>query len=134
MVASLTPCCTDDIATGSGHGQIARDVGAGPQDMHITPTHIYMLDSYNNQLKRSSNPFTHWTVLAGNGSRPALGRSTDGPALEVALNEPHGMAVTGDGSGDVYLADTWSSCIRLLRQGAVTTVAGQCGTGGPSPA
>lgn len=77
--------------------------------------------------KRASRPFDKWVVLAGNvsahhtlisgmllrerdcsylqGSRPYRGRSTDGPALEQALNEPHGMAVTSDGSGDVYIAE-----------------------------
>jgi hypothetical protein len=128
VVGSATPCCTDDIGTGSGHGQLKRGSGAGPQDMHVTAEHIYMLDSYNNQLKISPRPFRKWTVIAGNGSRPHHGRSTDGPALEQALNEPHGMAVASD--GDVYIAETWSSCIRLLRHGQLTTIAGECGTGG----
>jgi len=122
IVSSFTPCCTADIATDLG--------GNGPQDMHITDDYIYLMDSYNNQLKRSPHPFTKWTVLAGNGSRPTKGQSRDGPALQQALNEPHGMAVTSDGSGDVYIAETWSSCIRLLRNGSLTTIAGRCGTGG----
>jgi hypothetical protein len=29
MVGSLTPCCTDDIGTGSGHGQMKRGTGDG---------------------------------------------------------------------------------------------------------
>ena len=130
MVAAATPCCTPDIATGSGHGQLDRGTGAGPQDMHVATEHFYMLDSYNNQLKRSARPFDKWVVIAGNGSRPHHGRSTDGLALEQALNEPHGMAVTSDGSGDIYIAETWSSCIRLLRNGYLTTIAGVCGIGG----
>ena len=129
--STATPCCTEDIATGTGHGQDPnRGTGAGPQDMHVAADHFYLLDSYNNQLKLAKRPFDKWVVIAGNGSRPQLGRSTDGPALAQALNEPHGMAVTSDGSGDVYIAETWSSCIRLLRRGVLTTVAGQCGTGG----
>lgn len=122
VVSSFTPCCTSDIETDTN--------GNGPQDMHITDKYIYMMDSYNNQLKRSPRPFTKWTVLAGNGSRPFEGRSVNGPALLNALNEPHGMAVTSDGSGDVYISETWSSCIRLLRNGSLTTIAGQCGFGG----
>jgi hypothetical protein len=41
------------------------------------------------------------------------GQSTDGPALQQALNEPHGMAVaSGNGLGaggvpDIYIAETW---------------------------
>lgn len=122
VVASATPCCTADIATAIN--------GNGPQDMHVTAEAFYLLDSYNNQLKWSPRPFAGWTVLAGNGSRPYHGRSRDGAALQEALNEPHGMAVTTDGSADVYIADTWSSCIRLLRGGTLRTVAGRCGFGG----
>ena len=126
MVTPATPCCGEHGGEDIGVGHD----GAGPQDMHVTADHFYLMDSYSFQLKRASRPFDKWVVLAGNGSRPHRGRSTDGPALEQALNEPHGMAVTSDGSGDVYIAETWSSCIRLYRKGALTTVAGQCGTGG----
>jgi hypothetical protein len=40
------------------------------------------------------------------------------------------MAVTEDGSGDIYIAETFSSCVKLLRNGVLTTIAGQCGVGG----
>jgi hypothetical protein len=128
IVSSATPCCTEEIQTGPA--------GDGPQDMHVTTNsalngdYFYLMDSYSHQLKRSPIPFTRWTVLAGNGSRPYRGQSTDGPALEQALNEPHGMAVTSDGSGDVYIAETYSSCIRLFRNGSLITIAGRCGFGG----
>lgn len=126
IVGSMTPCCTLDISTGPW--------GWGPQDMHITDDTIYLMDSYNNQLKSSprnaTGGFVEWTVIAGNGSRPYHGQSVDGPALENALNEPHGMAVTSDGSGDIYISETWSSCVKLFRNGTLTTVAGTCGFGG----
>jgi len=124
VVSSETPCCTSDMSTGTN--------GQGPQDFFISDDNfLYMLDSYNNQLKQSPWPFQgEWTVLAGNGSRPFHGLSADGPALEQTLNNPHGMAVTTDGSGDVYLSQTFSSCVSLLRNGVLTTVAGKCGNGG----
>lgn len=126
VVTPATPCCGKHGGGGVGVGMD----GDGPQDMHVTADAFYLMDSYSNQLKRASRPFDKWVVLAGNGSRPLLGRSADGVATEQALNEPHGMAVTSDGSGDVYIAETWSSCIRLYRKGRLLTVAGQCGTGG----
>jgi len=106
--------------------------GQGPQDFYISDDgYLYMLDSYNNQLKQSPWPFQgEWTVLAGNGSRPWHGQSTEGPALQQPLNNPHGMAVTTDGSGDIYISQTFSSCVSLLRNGVLTTVAGKCGFGG----
>jgi len=122
--SSATPCCTSDIAVGRR--------GKGPQDMYIADDYYYLLDSYNNQLKRSPRPFEEWTVLAGNGSRPFHGQSEDGEALRHALNNPHGLAVTTDGSGDLYISETFSSCIKLLRNGVLTTIAGRCGFGGYS--
>jgi len=100
--------------------------------MYITDDYYYLLDSYSNQLKGSPRPFQAWTVLAGNGSRPFDGQSEDGPALEQAINNPHGMAVTTDGSGDIYISETFSSCVKLLRNGVLTTIAGKCGFGGYS--
>ena len=105
--------------------------------MWVTRTRFFLLDSYNNQIKSAPRPFTEWTVLAGNGSRPARGRSDDGPALAVALNEPHGMAVVPSSlaSGDdadvaIYVAEMWPSCVWLLRARRLATVAGTCGVGG----
>jgi len=123
-VSDETPCCTSDMSTGVN--------GQGPQDFYISEDgFLYLLDSYNNQLKQSPWPFQgEWTVLAGNGSRPWHGLSTEGPALEQALNNPHGMAVTTDGSGDIYISQTFSSCVSLLRNGVLTTIAGKCGFGG----
>ena len=81
----------------------------------------------NNQLLWStfrwpSGEGSGWRVLAGNGSRPERGWSTDGSTLESTLsfNSPHGFAVHR--SGDVYIADTFSSCIRRPRSSTVATV------------
>ena len=54
--------------------------GDGPQDMHVTTDAFYLMDSYSYQLKRAARPFDKWVVLAGNGSRPLLGRSTNIPS------------------------------------------------------
>ena len=45
------------------------------------------------------------------------------------VSGPRAWTVSADGA-DVYLAETWSSCIRLLRGGRLTTIAGKCGFGG----
>jgi sugar lactone lactonase YvrE len=65
----------------------------------------------------------------------------NGPAADAAFNESAGLAA--DGSGNVYLADSFNNLIRKIANGIVTTVAGNgfgagaaacgySGDGGPS--
>ena len=59
------------------------------------------------------------TTLAGSGS---IG-SADGTGTAASFNSPSGVAV--DGSGNVYVADTWNHMIRKISsEGVVTTFAG----------
>jgi sugar lactone lactonase YvrE len=49
-----------------------------------------------------------------------------GPALGAALTTPYAVAV--DGQGNLYIADTWNNCIRVVdASGTIATFAGQCG-------
>ena len=52
----------------------------------------------------------------------------DGPALQARFYRPSGLAV-GPG-GELYIADSGNHCIRLLKDGMVSTFAGTCGTSG----
>jgi uncharacterized protein (TIGR03437 family) len=68
------------------------------------------------------------TVVAGTGTP---GYSGDGgPATSAQLNGPAGVAV--DAAGNLYITDAGNSCIRMVSNGVITTVAGN-GTRGPSP-
>ena len=66
------------------------------------------------------------TRIAGTG---ASGYSGDGgPALNAQLNSPQGVAV--DASGNLYIADSGNSCIRMVTaNGTITTVAGMRSAG-----
>ena len=74
------------------------------------------------------------TPIAGN-LRQGYG-GDGGPALGAHLRLPSGVAV--DGSGNVYIADTWNSRIRRVDvYGSITTIAGAgvrggSGDGGPA--
>jgi hypothetical protein len=58
--------------------------------------------------------------VIGNGT---CGFSGDGgPAASASLNDPYGVAA--DGSGNVYIADTYNQRIRKVSGGIITTVAG----------
>ncbi len=93
------------------------DVAAGPDGSVYFPAgdRVYRLDAQGAQ-----------TVVAGTGVR---GYSGDGgPATSAQLNLPHAVAVGPD--GNVYIADTGNNLIRRVdRDGIITTIAGNRGTG-----
>jgi sugar lactone lactonase YvrE len=80
----------------------------------------YVADTLNQRIRRIDTAGTITTV-AGNGVEGFSGDG--GPALQAALNQPHGVAV--DSAGNIYIADSASHRIRRVdRQGVITTVAG----------
>jgi sugar lactone lactonase YvrE len=84
---------------------------------------LYIADEFNNRIRKVSNGVI--TTVAGNGTRGFSG--DNGPATSAQLNRPRGVAA--DSAGNLYIADTWSDCIRKVSNGVITTVAGN-GTGG----
>jgi hypothetical protein len=77
-------------------------------------------------------------TLAGSGDPQydntwVIGGFKDGPALQARFNRPSGVAVAPDGS--VYVADTLNHCIRVIKDGNVTTYSGSPGNtaGGDGP-
>jgi uncharacterized protein (TIGR03437 family) len=72
------------------------------------------------------------TTFAGNGTYGFSGDS--GPATAAQLGGdpedggPSGIAV--DSTGNVYIADTYNSCVRKVSNGVITTVA--CGSANPA--
>ena len=85
-----------------------------------TAGNTYIADSYSSQILEVSSTGT-LTVVAGNGT---LGYSGDGgPATSAALNRPEGVAL--DSAGNIYIADTDNSVIRVVNTGTqAATVAG----------
>src|SRR6185503_8456837 len=73
------------------------------------------------------------SVVAGTGEKG----STNGPALQAEFNGIHNLAISG--TDDIWLADTWNSCVRIFnpRSGTVGRVIGTgergfSGDGGPA--
>ena len=94
---------------------------------------LFIADWLNNRIRRVGTDGTIQTV-AGNG----IGRFSGdgGPAIDASLSLPQGVAV--DGSGNLFIADTFNNRVRQVRpDGSIRTVAGNgdqgfSGDGGPA--
>ncbi|HLK64689.1 MAG TPA: IPT/TIG domain-containing protein [Bryobacteraceae bacterium] len=98
-----------------------------------TAGNLYIADRAANVVRKIATSGTISTV-AGIGTN---GFSGDGsPAVGAKLNGPTGVAV--DSAGNIYIADTGNSCIRMVAaNGTISTVAGNnapdyMGDGGPA--
>ena len=128
----LGASCTLPVAF--GQFTISTVAGGGPNNLPALQSGIgyaasvardaagntYIADSYSSQVFEVSTAGT-LTVIAGNGT---LGYSGDGgPASSAALNRPEGVAL--DSAGNIYIADTDNSVIRVVNPGTQpVTVAG----------
>ena len=79
---------------------------------------LYIADENNLRVRKVSNGII--TTVAGSGTGGYSG--DNGPAVNAQLSYPSGVAV--DNSGNLYIADAYSNCIRKVSNGLITTVAG----------
>lgn len=87
---------------------------------------LYVVDTGNERIRRVDVDGTIETV-AGNGEAGVGGDG--GLAVDASLNHPNDAEVDVD--GNLYIADTNNSCIRMVApDGIITTVAGVCGSRG----
>jgi sugar lactone lactonase YvrE len=80
---------------------------------------VYVSDHYNNRVRRITPDGTIDTI-AGTGANAYSGDG--GPAREAALQRPAGLTIDTDGS--LLVADSGNHRIRRVRDGVITTVAG----------
>src|SRR5947199_6175813 len=79
---------------------------------------VYVADTVNNRVRRIANDGTVST-LAGDGTAGFQ----NGPGSQARFNAPQGIAA--DGLGNIYVADTGNSSVRVINAaGEVRTVAG----------
>jgi streptogramin lyase len=87
---------------------------------------IFLADSLNHLIRKIDADGVI-TTIGGTGQQGVGAASGD--ALDLALNYPADVAV--DEQGNVYVADTQNSCIRVIRpDGSSETFAGICGERG----
>jgi uncharacterized protein (TIGR03437 family) len=133
------------ISTVAGNGLRGYDGDGGPATAARLnlPTalaidrsgNLYICDWLNHRIRRVDAGTGVITTVAGNG-KPGFG-GDGGPATAAQLNGPNWVAA--DGTGNLYIADTYNHRIRRVgaSDGKITTIAGTdqagfSGDGGPA--
>ncbi|MBT4500345.1 MAG: choice-of-anchor D domain-containing protein, partial [Gemmatimonadetes bacterium] len=113
--------------TGEGGAAISAGLNQ-PNSVHVDGSgDIYIADTQNNRVRKVDGRTGTIATIAGNGEQ---GYSGDGgPGSSASLVLPGDIFV--DGSGTVYIADTFNYVIRKVdgSTGIITTVAGDGGYG-----
>ncbi len=126
-IRKITPAGVVTTIAGSASSSPAHNDGTGaaarffiPHGIAVDSTGVlYVADSYNQTIRKITAGGVV-TTLAGTAG--TFG-DTDGAGSVALFNYPFGIAV--DGSGNLYVADTNSSTIRMVTPaGVVSTLAG----------
>jgi trimeric autotransporter adhesin len=146
-VVRMVSAATGTITTIAGNGNYGYSGDGGPAtsaelgyifDVAVDAAgDVFIADDGNSVVRMVAAATGVITTVAGNGTQ---GYSGDGgPATSASLNGPGGLAI--DGAGDLYIADTGNSAIRMVSRqtGNISTVAGTgtygyTGDGGPATA
>jgi uncharacterized protein (TIGR03437 family) len=81
----------------------------GPKGVAVDSAgNLYIADTYNSRVRKVSNGVI--TTVAGSGTQGFSG--DNGPATSALLFWPKGVAV--DSAGNLYIADTYNSRVRVL--------------------
>ncbi len=134
----LAGCLEKPVSTSNrteivGSGAIGFQDGSAAEASFIEPLglttmgdSIIVADAGSQRIRQIA-PDGSVTTLAGSGSLGQLGLSVaggyaDGPAAQSRFNHPAAIAAEADGS--LIIADTRNHCLRLIRNGVVSTFAG----------
>jgi hypothetical protein len=117
---------TDTIAGGGGSGADdgARSSGRFffPSDLFVSGDWAYVVDAGNRGVRRVSLSSGGVTTVAGAGGGGFdSGGYADGAAASARFMPAGGVLVDG---ADVLVADAGNACVRLVRDGKVSTIAG----------
>ncbi|MDE3236302.1 MAG: VCBS repeat-containing protein [Bacteroidota bacterium] len=128
-IRKITP--TGVVTTFAGSGTAGSTNGTGSAATFKNPSgvcvdangNVYVADAGNSLIRKITSSGVV-TTLAGSSTNGF----TDGTGTGASLSNPVGICV--DGSGNVYVGDTWNHSIRKITPtGVVTTLAGN-GTAG----
>jgi sugar lactone lactonase YvrE len=100
---------------GDGGAATAADLNQSRGIATDGARNIYIADTGNNVIRRIDSISGIITTIAGTGSAGFAGDS--GVATSAQLNSPVGVAL--DANGDVYIADSGNSRVRVLYEGGI---------------
>ena len=95
--------------SGDGGAATAAELNAPSQVAVDTSGNVYIADTQNHRVRLVTTD-GNINTIAGTGD--AAYNGDDGPAVQVALSAPGGVAL--DGQGNVYVADTGNNRVRML--------------------
>jgi len=131
-IRKVTPAGIISTIAGNGVHGFGGDGGLATAAALNYPTgiaidnagNIWIADEGNKRIRKIDSAGIITTV-AGNGL--AVKNCDSGPALQVSLYNPVRVAV--DNSGNLYVADQSSPCVRKIVNGTISTFAGNGQTG-----
>ncbi len=112
-----------------GYGGYSGDGGSATRALLFSPLgvavdgqgNIFIADADNDRIRKVNAAGTI-TTIAGDGDFNTYS-GDGGPAVAAQLDYPRGVAV--DGSGNLFIADTWNERVRMVTAGGgIGTVAG----------
>ncbi len=102
--------------TGSGDGAGGSARFNGPYAVAVDgPGNVYVADFFNATIRKIDTSGTV-TTLAGSAGHVGF---ADGPGAVARFNQPYGLTV--DGSGNIYVADTYNRAVRMISPGGTVT-------------
>ena len=131
-LVKITPAGVVSTLAGSGVAGFADGTGAAaqfnsPRGLAVDAAgNIYVADVSNNRIRKVT-PDGVVTTLAGSGTYGFA----DGPGAAAQFEGPYGVVV--DGSGDVYVGDTYNHRIRKITPASLPLLLAQSGLTGTNP-
>ncbi|MCU0313600.1 MAG: hypothetical protein MUC84_06010 [Solirubrobacteraceae bacterium] len=122
-VAGTGDLCSPSTAACGDGGAASGAQLRNPRGVAVSGSDLYIADSGSNRIRKVAGGTI--TTIAGTGSICLSSTSAcgDGGVGEPSFNNP--SAVTVDGAGNVYVADTYDNRIRRITPGGeLSTVAG----------
>jgi sugar lactone lactonase YvrE len=128
LYAGGTVCSAATDTYGDGCGATQATLASPTGLTTDAANNLYIADSGDNLIRKIASIAGTITAVAGNGQAGFGGDG--GIAIQAQLSAPEGVAV--DAAGDVFIADTGNSGLRVVNSasGLISTLAGVLGTSG----